>query len=116
MMPNPIVISNRNIVFVDPKEFDDPEVCDGLKDISNESMDFSDPKEFDDPQVFNDPNGISIGRMDFDNPKTTVIHPYLLVLFFKGASEFKIFARPKDWRESDKSEWSEEPSRQQRME
>ena len=69
MMPNPIVISNRNIVFDDPKEFDDPEVCDGLKDISNESMDFSDPKEFDDPQVFNDPNGISIGRMDFDNPK-----------------------------------------------
>ena len=69
MMPNPIVISNRNIVFVDPKEFDDPEVCDGLKDISNESMDFSNPKEFDDPQVFNDPNGISIGRMDFDSPK-----------------------------------------------
>ena len=69
MMPNPIVISNRNIVFDGPKEFDDPEVCDGLKDISNESMDFSDPKEFDDPQVFNDPNGISIGRMDFDNPK-----------------------------------------------
>ena len=29
MMPNPIVISNRNIVFDDPKEFDDTEVCDG---------------------------------------------------------------------------------------
>ena len=62
------------------------------------------------------PKGISIGSMDFDNPKTTVIHPSLLVLFSKGASELKIFARPKDWRESDKSEWSEEPSRQQRME
>ena len=74
MMPNPIVISNRNIVFVDPKEFDDPEVCDGLKDISNESMDFSDPKEFDDPQVFNDPNGISIGSMNFDNPKVYGLH------------------------------------------
>ena len=69
MMSNPIVFSNRNIVFDGPKEFDDPEVCDDLKDISNESMDFNDPREFHDPQVSNDPKGISFGRMDFDNPK-----------------------------------------------
>ena len=34
MMPNPIVISNRNIVFVDPKEFDEPQVFDYPKGIS----------------------------------------------------------------------------------
>ena len=53
--------------------------------------------------------------------KSTLFHVLvvfysLMVLFSKEASECKIFARPKDWRESDKSEWSEEPSRQQRME
>ena len=48
---------NRNIALDDPKEFDDPEVSDGLKVISNESMEFNDPK------------GISIESMNFDNPK-----------------------------------------------
>ena len=46
---------------MDPQEFDDPKVYDGLKDISNESMDFNDPKEFDDPK------GILIGSIDFYN-------------------------------------------------
>ena len=32
-------------------------------------MDFNDPKEFDDPQVLDDLKEISIGSMDFDNPK-----------------------------------------------
>ena len=49
MMSDVIVFSNGNIVFDDPKEFDDRQVSDGLKVISNESMDFNDPKEFDDP-------------------------------------------------------------------
>ena len=45
-------------MFDYPKEFDDPQVSDGLiKVISNESMDYNDPK------------GISIGSMDIDNPK-----------------------------------------------
>ena len=35
---------------MDPKEFDDPKVYDGLKDISNQRMDCYDPKEFDDPK------------------------------------------------------------------
>ena len=65
---DPKVFSNGNIVFDDPKEFDDPQVSDSLKVISNGNMDFNDPKEFDDPQVFDDPKGISIGSMDFDNP------------------------------------------------
>ena len=54
MMYNPIVFSNRNIVFDDPKEQElyDPQVSDGLKVISNDCMDFNDPKKFDDPQVF----------------------------------------------------------------
>ena len=63
------VFSNWNIVFDDPKEFDDPQVSDGLKVISNGSKDFNDPKELDDPQLFDDPKGISFGSMDFDNPK-----------------------------------------------
>ena len=50
------------------KEFDDPQVSDGLKVNSNECVDFDDQKEFDDPQVF-DPKRISIGSMDFDNPR-----------------------------------------------
>ena len=58
MMSDPIVFSDGNIVFDDAKEFDDPQVSDGLiKVISNEIMDYNDPK------------GISIGSMDIDNPK-----------------------------------------------
>ena len=34
------VFTNGNIVFDDPKEFDDPQVSDSLKVISNEGMDF----------------------------------------------------------------------------
>ena len=41
-------------MFDYPKEFDDPQVSDGL---INESIDYNDPK------------GISIGSMDIDNPK-----------------------------------------------
>ena len=51
MISNQIVFSNGNIVFDDPKEFDDPQVTDGLKVISKKSMAFNDPKVFDDPQV-----------------------------------------------------------------
>ena len=47
MISGPLVFSNGNIVFDDPKEFDDPQVSDGLKVISNESMGFNDSKEFD---------------------------------------------------------------------
>ena len=49
---NPTVFSNWNIVFHVPKEFDDPQVSDGLEVISNESMDLKDLKESDDAQVF----------------------------------------------------------------
>ena len=45
-MSDAIVFSNGNIVFDDPKEFDDPPASDGLKVISNESMGFNDSKEF----------------------------------------------------------------------
>ena len=38
MMSDPIVFSDGNIVFDDAKEFDDPQVVDGLKIISNESQ------------------------------------------------------------------------------
>ena len=61
---HPKVFGNGNIVFDDPKEFDDPQVSDGLEAISNKSMDLNDPKEFDDPLVSHDPKGISIGIMD----------------------------------------------------
>ena len=54
---------NGNIVFDNPKEFDDLQVSHGLKVISNDSM------EFVDHQVFGNLKGISIGSMDFDNPK-----------------------------------------------
>ena len=49
MMSDVIVFSNGNIVFDDPKEFDDRQVSDGLKVISNESMGFNDTQVFDDP-------------------------------------------------------------------
>ena len=49
MMSDPIVFSNRNIVFDDPK-----------------LMDFNHPKEFHDPQVFNDPK-------EFDDPRYSMI-------------------------------------------
>ena len=65
----PDLFSNRNIVFDDPKEFDDPQVSDSLKVISSECVEFDDPKEFNDPQVFDDPKGISIGSLDIDNPR-----------------------------------------------
>ena len=49
MMSDTIVFSDGNIVFDDAKEFDDPQVSDGLRVISNDCMDFNDPKKFDDP-------------------------------------------------------------------
>ena len=51
------------------KQFDNPQVCDGLKVFKKENMEFDDPKHFDDPQASDDPKGISIGSMYFDNPK-----------------------------------------------
>ena len=48
---------------------DYPQVADGVNFISNENMDFNDPKDFDDPQALDGPTGISIGSIDFDNPK-----------------------------------------------
>ena len=61
--------SNESIDFDYPKEFDDPQIFEGLKVISNESMDLNDPNKFDDPHVFDDSKGILIGSLDFDNPK-----------------------------------------------
>ena len=40
------------MVFDYQKEFDDPQVSDGLEVISNESMDLKDLKESDDAQVY----------------------------------------------------------------
>ena len=48
----PSVFSNGNIVLDHSKEFDDPQVSDGLDVILNESMDLSDPKDFDNPMEF----------------------------------------------------------------
>ena len=62
-------IFNRNIVFVVPKEFGDPQVSDDLKVNSIKSMNLNVLEEFDDPQLFDDPKENSIGSMDFDNPK-----------------------------------------------
>ena len=45
MMSDPIVFSDRNIVFDDAKNFDDPQVSDSLKVILNESMDLNDPED-----------------------------------------------------------------------
>ena len=58
---DPKVFSNGNIVFDDPKEFDDPQVSDSLKVISNGGMDFND-------KINDKTKGISIESMDFDNP------------------------------------------------
>ena len=54
-----------DVVFLLPKEFDDPQVYDSLMVFSNECVDL----EFDVPQIFDDQKGTSIGSMDFDNPK-----------------------------------------------
>ena len=45
MMSDPIVFSDRNIVFDDAKKIDDPQVSDSLKVILNESMDLNDPED-----------------------------------------------------------------------
>ena len=74
---------------MDPQEFYDPKVYDGLKDISNESMDFNDPKEFDDPK------GILIGSIDFYNLRIycdlTIFDS--LVFFLIDVYHFKSFWR-----------------------
>ena len=44
ILSDPKVFSNGNIVFDDPKDFDDLLVSDGVKVISNESMDFKDTR------------------------------------------------------------------------
>ena len=55
---DPKVFSNGNIVFDDPAEFDDRQVCESLEVISNECVDFDYPKELNDPQVSDDPKRI----------------------------------------------------------
>ena len=50
-------------------------------------MDFNDPKEIDDLQVFDDLKEISIGSMNFNDPVNgTVIPPSLMVLFVLEAT------------------------------
>ena len=50
------------------KQFDNPQVCDGLKFFRDGNMEFDDPKYFDDPQASDDPKG----SVDFDNPNECV--------------------------------------------
>ena len=45
MVSDPIVFSDRNIVFDDAKNFDDPQVSDSLKVILNESVDLNDAED-----------------------------------------------------------------------
>ena len=51
-------------------------------------MDFNDPKEFDDPQVLDDLKEILIGSMDFDHPKVYGDTSISDGLVFQGITTF----------------------------
>ena len=78
MISDPIVFSSGNIIFVDPKEFDD-----GLLVISNESVDFNDQRN---SMIFM----YSMIQREFQsevwtliNQKSTVTPPSSMILFLK---------------------------------